>query len=155
MQQMQVAFWNVGQGNATIIRSPSQTNNKDNIFILDAGSKGNLPKPPLGFNQPDISTNQVVEDIVNWIQSNVSSITVIISHPDVDHFNLINFILYNFLAKSSAVPILKLYIGKEYEGSNKYNELYSGLPRFYIDGPTGLDFAGNIVTDLKQAFVVT
>jgi len=89
---VEVAFFNVGQGNCTVVKTPE---GKD-IFIVDAGSR----KFPHNIIDNEIDgikysdNNIIINNIVRWILNPISDkekkkphIKFILSHTDDDHQN--------------------------------------------------------------------
>ena len=91
--EIEVAFFNVGQGNCTVIKSPD----KEHILIVDAGS---TKDPEDFFNVKkmifSVDKSNMVTSISKWIGNDSYQAHFIISHFDEDHYNIISNIINNF-----------------------------------------------------------
>lgn len=91
---MQIHVLNIAAGNCTFVQCP----NSDQVFVFDCGSLGGT------------SRSMRDDDVVNFFQNIVGSDepTVVLSHPDGDHINLIDNILSTHEADS-------FWLGAPYE----------------------------------------
>jgi len=107
LEAVEVAFFNVGQGNCTVVKAP----NKRDIFIVDAGSSKKPYNIAVDIGKA-FKEDVVVKNIKKWISSSEQesyNINFIISHPDVDH-------------KSYVGALLKLFTEAEDEGGEEEDE---------------------------------
>jgi len=98
---VQVAFFNVGQGNCTVIKHPDDKN----LWIIDAGSSKN----PYNILKEESSFGKaiVINNIANWIGDfRQYSLHLVLSHPDIDHYNFMQDILDSYI-KSKLSPFSK------------------------------------------------
>lgn len=124
LRGMEVTFFNVGQGNCTLVTCPGQK-----TMLVDAGSS----KAPLN----DPAKTQVVRDIIKGIKEKTpdKQLFVVASHADKDHINLLT---------SICAPLLKEKFTLEF--------LLGGTPAFYAkkDGKELLAFLENIKKHAKK-----
>lgn len=114
-ETIELAFFNVGQGNCTIVKAP----NKQDIFIIDAGSSA-LPNE--NIDQATISF--AVKDWILKSSQKTYNVHFILSHADRDHYNLMAPICAAFPLKEEK-PIAKfMYYQNEHSSSLKsYSEV--------------------------------
>lgn len=123
---IEVAFFNVGQGNCTVIKAPDQYN----LWIIDAGSTQNPQNITnnIFYNRKDLATQ-----ISTWIGDfSKYSLHLVLSHPDQDHYNIINNILETTVKFYSANKIkpkvdsnfvfnnVNLYLSQCFDDPKKY-----------------------------------
>lgn len=92
---IQVAFFNVGQGNCTVIKDP----NGQDVWIIDGGSR----QKPCNIIY-DLSTEYDVRNLAllvsKWIgKPEKLDLHIVFSHPDQDHYNLIPSLRTSLLNK--------------------------------------------------------
>lgn len=92
---MEVTFFNVGQGNCTLVTYPGQK-----TMLVDAGSS----KAPLN----DPAKTQVVRDIIKGIKEKTpdKQLFVVASHADKDHINLLTSICAPLLKEKFTLEFL-------------------------------------------------
>lgn len=106
-QSMEVTFFNIGQGNCTLVTVPGQK-----TMLVDAGSS----KAPLD----DPSCKNVISEIIDTIKTKTpdKKLFVIASHADKDHINLLTTICTSLLKDNFSIEFLlggapSFYIKKE------------------------------------------
>lgn len=136
---IEVAFFNVGQGNCTIVRAPD----KRNVWFFDAGSKKN----PINItNEDSFPRDDISTAIVKWLgASNDINFHFVLSHPDEDHYNIIREIRKNLRDKKITFYISDKYPHTDY-GTGTFKDvedqdiirityLDEGVPGLRITGP--------------------
>jgi beta-lactamase superfamily II metal-dependent hydrolase len=106
-QAMEVTFFNIGQGNCTLVTKPGQK-----TMLVDAG----YSKAPLD----DPSCKNVISEIIDTIKTKTpdKKLFVIASHADKDHINLLATICSSLLKDNFSIEFLlggapSFYIKKE------------------------------------------
>lgn len=87
-ESVEVAFFNVGQGNCTVVKAP----NKQDIFIVDAGTSKLPQNIVLGNTSEGLEDVVLTNSIKQWILNNGKesyNVRFLLSHPDKDHQSLI------------------------------------------------------------------
>lgn len=108
----QVIFFNVGQGNCTVLRNKNRDGKWD-VWFVDAGSKHD-PHNTLDFDEKiKVSKVQLVNSICLFIgdAEGIASLHFVISHLDEDHKNLIPLILLYYTDTKGKLLIqnIKIY----------------------------------------------
>lgn len=116
-EDVDVAFFNVGQGNCTVIKAPDD----NTVWIVDIGSNHN----PLNiFDKKVFSRVAISKAILNWIgkELNKYDLKIVLSHPDDDHCNIINALSLYFpknqienKMKEAQFKSVELFISDKYE----------------------------------------
>lgn len=111
-QETQIVFWNVGQGNCTLIKTPEFDRDGDllrrHITLIDAGTN-TLPVNPqtnekiLGRHKEEKFSELIGREIVNYFNDGDTELYFrgIFSHPDEDHINLSKNII-DFVANENS-----------------------------------------------------
>ncbi|WP_229667701.1 ComEC/Rec2 family competence protein [Cysteiniphilum litorale] len=107
-----MAFFNVGQGNFVIAKDDK----KKNILIVDSGS---LKNPKNIKNKVNIKQEDVAAYASTWIGTKEKyKLTIVLSHPDIDHTNLVYRLLLTTLTKGigkkGAFQEISIIIGNQY-----------------------------------------
>lgn len=92
MSSFSISFNDIGQGDSTVIVSPS-----DHIIIVDSGSTSQK-------NTKHSSKQELVESIAESVYTHISKssfLLIILAHSDSDHINLINIILQYLFTKDN------------------------------------------------------
>ena len=103
-EQFRVTFFNVGQGDCTIIESSQK-----GLLIVDAGSSDTSSVPNLPAKD---KYKELAKKIVSHIETSIRTIpklSFIVTHSDQDHLNLIKFIISNLL-KLRDVPAINISV---------------------------------------------
>lgn len=134
--ETRVTFFDVGQGNCTLIEGVSNQNPRDKFIILiDGGSSQNSRHSVTniggGANVIHNTKPQMISQIVTQIRNHFRGVLqkdvyIILSHPDNDHFNLIADILGNF---KNVDLSLQSYLGGSPENWGMQRELLAALKR--------------------------
>lgn len=118
---MDVAFFNVGQGNASVVK-PSDSSD---VWIFDAGSNKNAQNVN---DKKTFDKEQIAQVIYNYICSdNANRLAhIVLSHPDQDHYNLIGSIFLNESQnkiKNGCIKSLDFYVSDKYASLKEYFKL--------------------------------
>lgn len=119
--ETQVIFWEVGQGNCTLIKTPEFDDGdnltKKHITLIDGGSS----EYPDKFNpkpKGDRAAQKVADEILDYLKDDEEDIekhmNVILSHPDEDPICFVDSIVKE--VKKKEKPALQFFIGKERTG---------------------------------------
>lgn len=106
-QAMEVTFFNIGQGNCTLITKPGQK-----TMLLDAGFSKAPPDDP--------SCHKVIKQIVEKIKNSCpdTNLLVVASHADKDHINLMAAIGTKLIAKKFTLEFILGGSKEHYEKSD-------------------------------------
>ena len=150
---IEVRFWNVGQGNCTLIKSPEKEQDPNGnvlrrqLLIVDAGTSQYPEELVVKCGNTASANKDLLTSISKWI-GNFSHYDahIILSHPDNDHINLIAPLIQDSIQrkKQSSQPNLfmqemqsfvldekcfnhiTLYVSQKFctDGQNNFNESY-------------------------------
>ena len=94
-----VAFADVGQGDATIVRLASRQ-----VMLVDVGGKMNLPKPPWAVSQKhDFQARQLVQFLRGKGVTRVQQL--VLTHKDIDHIGNLPYFLERISVDKIFVPL--------------------------------------------------
>ena len=113
-----ITFYNVGQGNCTIVRSPTRK-----VLFVDAGSSSTLGIAGIDTDDEGGKYEQLSSRVVDFVKDDLDHsqwLYFIISHPDKDHLNLVRSIISKskFVDLSSKKPFDGYMIGVLFGGDH-------------------------------------
>ena len=101
-----VTFYNVGQGNCTIVKSPSKK-----ILIIDAGSSNTTGVEEVSEPKYASLAHKISESVRADFETS-KWLWFVISHPDKDHLNLVKMIImYLNILRDPSAPLPEYKIG--------------------------------------------
>jgi beta-lactamase superfamily II metal-dependent hydrolase len=110
-EELRVMFMNVGNGDCILIKTP-----KGKTIVVDAGSR----HLSVGTTVPQ-SKREVAQHLAKFVGPGKEIFAVILTHPDLDHYNWISELLTNYKVHHLFYALAKsLYaVGKTFTFMNK------------------------------------
>lgn len=119
--QFEVTFFDVGQGNCTLVRCPN-----GGPLLVDCGSSGGLTKKR---KKSTTIQTKICDRLKEYIRGNTKNIiNVLISHPDKDHFNWVADVLDN---SNFSKTNIKIVLGGSYQFEENYQKIDASGPATY------------------------
>ncbi len=114
---MELKIFNVGQGNCTVVKHPTEK-----TLLVDAGTRSfsSAMKPGCTYSQPTCMKRKK-EEIAEYASKGNKPVVVIVSHGDSDHYGWIGDIITGLQAKNIEVSLVLGGIPSDYVADQKKN----------------------------------